>query len=73
MGRLIPEALYSNELVAEHLLRDERSEAYVAPESDPTIRRWNGLAQRIRKIDPTGEKSLALLREVEAKARASAA
>ena len=66
MGRLIPEALYSNELVEEHYLRDIRMGEESCDETNPEAR-WGGLAEKIRKIDPLGSKSRALLMLVESK------
>ena len=65
MGRLIPAALYSNELVEEHYLRDIRVGEEPA-ETNPEAR-WNNLAEKIRQIDPLGSRSRALLALVESK------
>jgi len=65
MGRLIPAALYSNELVEEHYLRDIRVGEEPA-ETNPEAR-WNNLAEKIRQIDPFGLKSSELSALVESK------
>ncbi len=66
MGRLIAEALYSNEMVDEHYVRDcLRGEAPFCDTTD-YAGIWERAAQRIKIIDPTGKKSSALLRQVMA-------
>ena len=70
MGRLIKEALFSNELAEEHRLRmhreadthhaSEEIEDFESPE-----KRWERLADRVKKTDPNGEHSYVLLQEVE--------
>jgi hypothetical protein len=65
MGRLIKEALYSNELVEEHMLRARK---FRYPYDADPDGEWRNLPRRIREIDPDGERSYALLQELEAKA-----
>lgn len=66
MRRLIPEALYYNEMVEEHYLRDRRKVGEPCDVTNPNAT-WDGLAERIGQIDPDGQRSYALLKEVEAK------
>jgi len=66
MGRLIPAALYSNELVEEHYLRDIRMGEEPCEGINPEAG-WNTLAGRIRQIDPLGSRSRVLLALVESK------
>jgi hypothetical protein len=66
MGRLIAEALYSNEMVGEHYIRNFlRGEVPFCDTTD-YAGIWERAAQRIKIIDPTGKKSSALLRQVMA-------
>jgi hypothetical protein len=66
MGRLIPGALYSNELIEEHYLRDIRMGEESCDGINPEAR-WDTLAGKIRQIDPFGQRSRALLALVESK------
>ena len=72
MGRLIKEALFSNELVDKHDLR-MRQAIGAHPGSGETENvedpetTWETLPDRIRRIDPHGERSYALLQEVESR------
>lgn len=63
MGRLIPEALYSNELIEEHILRGIRRGEEPCDTTNPEAR-WDRLAERIREIDPFEQRSYALMCEV---------
>lgn len=64
MKRLIKEALYSNELVEEHYFRAlRRGEGSACDTTNPNAD-WDHLPETIRRIDPDGERSYALLQEV---------
>lgn len=70
MGRLIKEALFSYELIEEHQLRmlreaDANRATGEDDFSESTENRWEKLADRIRQLDPYGQRSRALLAEVE--------
>ena len=64
MGRLRPEALYRNELVDEHRIRDQRYDHNPCDTTDYDAV-WERAAERIKIIDPTGAKSYALLRKMQ--------
>jgi hypothetical protein len=70
MGRLVKAALYRNEHIEEYRLRSNRRidsqhllEDVTNVESVADC--WERAAKRIKKIDPDGNGSLALLRELE--------
>jgi hypothetical protein len=66
MRRLVAEALYSNEMVGEHYIRNFlRGEVPFCDTTD-YAGVWKRTAERMRIIDPTGQKSSALLRQVMA-------
>lgn len=69
MGRLLPQALYRNEMVDEHHVRA----CLVGDNPEPCdvtdyAGVWERAAERIKVIDPHGRKSYALLRQMQLKA-----
>jgi hypothetical protein len=70
MPRLVPEALYSNELLEQHRIRgrrhvDNRTESEAAHDVVSPETAWRRVYARITRIDPLGLKSHALATEVE--------
>jgi hypothetical protein len=69
MGRLIAEALYSNEAIEEHRLRARRQIDSVhrpglATDVESLQDNWERAAERAREVDPDGSRSYALLRQM---------
>ena len=67
---LAPEALYSSESYDEHRLRarrrpDGQHHPQGVTDLEPADACWEQAAERIRAIDPLGDRALALLREIE--------
>ena len=67
---LAPEALYSSESYDEHRLRARRRpDGLHQPEGvtdwEPADACWGQAPERIRAIDPHGDRALALLHEIE--------
>ena len=66
---LAPEALYSSDSYAEHRLRSRRRpDGQHHPEGVTNLESvdacWDQAADRIRALDPHGDRALALLREI---------
>lgn len=66
MGRLIDAALYGNEMVDEHELRDNLSGEGNNP--CDVVDPWKDIGKRIKRYDPYGTRSYALLQQMELEA-----
>ena len=71
MGRLVPEALFSNELIEEHIVRAHRQvDVGHMPEGGNDVETpeecWERAAQRAKLVDPDGGRAYALLRRLQA-------